>query len=195
MACMIIRRSSCPLASRPAKSLLSAGSTTWPCLETVHVSPHTSGGCRRSSRPAGMAQPKTSSPTAIFCTEGGCRPSRRPTGMIRPLSFCPDRCETAMRSTWCASVRGRALTSEPRALMARLQLVSPMHPSECMPAGRRWEAAPVTAPYSVSAGCTIRRSGAALGAARAETPAKARDHERNLGRDYALFRRRAGPLS
>ena len=71
--------------------------------------------------------------------------------------------------------------------MARLQLVSPMHPSECMPAGRRWEAAPVTAPYSVSAGCTIRRSGAALGAARAETPAKARDHERNLGRDYEVL--------
>ena len=57
----------------------------------------------------------------------------------------------------------------------------------------QWEAAPVTAPYSVSAGCTIRRSGAAPGAAtRAETPAEARDHERDLGRDYGRDRARSG---
>ena len=57
----------------------------------------------------------------------------------------------------------------------------------------RWEAAPVTAPYSVSAGCTIRRSGAAPGAeTRAETPAEARDHERDYGRDYGRDRARSG---
>ena len=49
----------------------------------------------------------------------------------------------------------------------------------------QWEAAPVTAPYSVSAGCTIRRSGA-------ETPAEARVHERDLGRDYGRDRARSG---
>jgi hypothetical protein len=49
----------------------------------------------------------------------------------------------------------------------------------------RWEAAPVTAPFSVSAGCTIRR-------APAEAPAGAQDHERDLGRDYGRDRARSG---